>query len=119
MDIKEERKRLAALVRRHRGNISAIGRELGFTRQGITRHLERHDLLAAAEQRRVRAGISGPRHLPPGDGELKRERDQLVSALRTAGSTRAAARKLGIGESTVARRMRKHRITVDEYRAPF
>lgn len=113
----DEREKLAKLIRRHAGNISAIARDLGFTRQAITRHLEKHDLLRAAELARLSHHVPGPRaQLDPASPQAVRERSELLAALREGGH-RGAAKLLGIGASTVRRRMIAFGIALSDYKS--
>lgn len=116
---------LRRVVEAHQGNLSSCARELGVTRQALTRRLnipivlqtvqgpEDVTILAYAERLRGAAGIKGPRsrHSDVADRD---ERARLLDAIAQAGGYRPAATMLGISPSTIVRRIRKHGITPAE-----
>lgn len=110
----KESERLSALIRRHHGNISEIARRLNFTRQAITRHLDRYGLLEEAQRARTSAFVPGPRVSAPLAVDVERERRELLAALGRGGH-KGAARELGVGPSTILRRMRKLGLTAADY----
>lgn len=98
-----EQEALAALVRRHRGNLSACAGELKITRQAFTRRLAKHDLTGLADQERATHLVSGPR-TSLGDAGLPGERASILAALAATTNAANAADRLGIGRRTLFRR---------------
>lgn len=114
-ELRKEKSKLRRLVRRHRGNLTAAGAELGVTRQALAARLSRHfaDLLEYANRLRVRHVVAGTRG-PLEPAARASERERLLGALKRGGH-RAAARALKIGVRTVTRRVREFGIVPAEY----
>lgn len=112
---------LAALVERHKGNRSAIARALTkrgipAERQYITPLLERHGLLARADELSVKARKFGPRHYLS-DEVRGAHRVATLQALATATTRAAAAKKLRMGAASLYRWIGRHAITDEEIEA--
>lgn len=120
----EDIDRLRQVVEAHSGNLSSCARELGVTRQALTRRLsativvagENVSLIAHAEQLRATGGVKGPRDAHGGVPETN-DRARLVDAIAAAGGYRPAAAVLGLSASTMVRRMKRYGITPEEVTA--
>lgn len=116
-----ERLWLEELVRRCRGNMSAIARELSeggkrITRQAVTRRLARAGLAKLVSELAVAGGVSGRRR-PDAREQAKahqRERERILDALAAAPTYDAAAAPLGLPRRTLYRRIARYEITPEQ-----
>ena len=111
----------------HRGNISSMAAFIGVNRYRMTQMLSASRLmhlgktitgLEFADSLRVRLASRGPRSNPrPRSREWFTEKKRIVAAIAKAGGYRGAAALLGLGEATVARRMKFFGITTKQVKA--
>ena len=99
----------------HQGNRSAIARALSkgsstITRQGVSRQLERHGLLAEADRLSSMSRKPGPRNNVP-TGRLREERETLLNTLASVATYDEAPAKLGYSPATMYRLIKEHSIT--------
>ncbi len=95
-----ERKALERLVRAHRGDIAAVAKARGTSRQATSELLHKHHPKLAGLAAQLRSGLLDARGNPqPEDAQ----RAQLLAAMRKAGNRPAAAKALGIGRMTLHR----------------
>jgi len=103
--------RLRRLIRRHRGNLTAMAAEFApqITRQGVAWHLQRLGLLDEAAAARAGAGVKGPRLMLDGSSaEVPGERDMIAAVLAVASSRLNASAALGLSRRTLYRKLHQH-----------
>lgn len=103
--------RMRALIKRHRGNLTAIAGALKppITRQGCAWHLRRFGLLDEATQARAGAGVKGPRTMSDGAAiEVPGERAEIVAALEDTPDRAEACAMLGISRRTLYRKLHQY-----------
>lgn len=128
-----ERAALRAILRAQDGVISRMAAALDdpgvaasvsfacpISRQGLALHLARHGLLRECAEARARAMIGTTRsQLAAGVADPERERERVLEAIAAAPTRAAAARKLGMGQRTLTRRLRAFGLTgYDQTAAP-
>lgn len=111
---------LRNLIRKHKGNLSAVAREYRdsdgntYTRQALSLRMG-DKLLGYAATQRAKHGVFGPRkNLPEGAIDLVAERARIVDVTARAATYHAAARKLDISRMQLHRKMKLHKITARE-----
>lgn len=105
-----ERAALLRRLRQQRGNVSAMAREEGVSRQVMARRLAAAGIDGvAAEALRRRHHVPGPRAL----SAPAKERERMLAALARAPNYQAAARRLRISRRTLFRLIDRHGITRD------
>lgn len=104
------------LIRKHKGNLSAIARELGLKRQALTGRLEDYPkLLEDAARARQAARVSGPRrNVSPDPERLASERARILAACVDTACYREARETLHMSRSTFFRALELHGITFSE-----
>ncbi len=105
--------KLLRLIKRHRGNLTAIAEALDppITRQGAAWHMERLGLLDEAAKARAGAGVKGPRLLLDGTAiEVLGEREQIEAAIAQAGGREGAAAALGMSRRTLYRKLHQYNL---------
>ena len=107
-----EANRLRELVHTHRGKLSEMAKDLGVTRQAVSRQLAKHHLQEEADRERALGGIRGPRStLRSGSVDPDGERKSLLEVLAATDSYEAAAKRAGISRRTLFRRIDQLKIT--------
>lgn len=107
-----ERGQLVLLIATHGGNLSAIGKALGISRQAVARRLERHHLTEEADSMRAQTGVKGRRStLRHGTLDPEGERENLLDAMATEQTYEGAAKRVGISRRMLFRKIRTYKIT--------
>jgi transcriptional regulator of acetoin/glycerol metabolism len=99
------RSTLRKLVLSHQGNLSAIARSLGVSRQAASRRLSAAGLLEMAAAQRLAGGVTGPRI--PGEAVTEAaddERERMLRALGATDSDEDARVRLGMARRSFYRK---------------
>lgn len=80
--------------------------EVGISRQALSQRMERLGILEEAAKERTRCSVSGPRWQATA-GEQKTERQRILDAIDKTKNASEAAATLGIGRSTLYRKLRE------------
>lgn len=107
---------LRSLIREHRGNLSAIAKAMGISRQAVTRRIDAAKLARVAARARVAAGVTGPRAKSAKNEHDDRHRRKMLRALGNAASDDEARQALGMSRRSFYRAKAALGITADEIR---
>lgn len=95
-----------------KGNIAALGRRFGMTRQAASQWVAKYDLASEAVKLRAQHGMPGSRpNLEGGSVRPDRDRIRIQRALKRHKSISAAARAIGMKRDRLRRMMSNLSIT--------
>lgn len=112
---KDEKAKLVSLIKKYKGNLSAIARHLekkgkGITRQGLSVRMKKFSLEMIACSAREKSGIPGPRI----STDAESERENILKALAESATYEAARASLRMSRRTLYRKISKYEIKLEK-----
>ena len=107
------REQLRQLIRAHKGNLSAIAKAMGVSRQAATRRITVAKLTRVAASARLAASSFGPRNKEAGAKHDERRRREMLRAFAKTDSDEAARQALGMSRRSFYRAKAAFSISAD------